>query len=153
MAIADSVRELLAPVIESSSARLYDVEHHGHLLRVLVDADGGIDLAELARLSRAFGRLLDANEVISGRYTLEVSSPGLERPLRTPEHFRGAEGTEVRVKTRRDLDGTRRFVGVLASVCADGVVLSCDDGSSRRLGFDDIASARTVFVWSSNGDA
>ena len=149
MAIANRVRELVAPVVEATSARLYDVEHHGHTVRVVVDSDGGIDLEALARLSRVMSRILDDHEVMSGRYTLEVSSPGLERPLRTLEHFRSAEGSVVRIKTGPEFDGPRRITGVLESVQDGEVRVRCEDGSSQRVGLSDVASARTTFEWGS----
>jgi len=147
MAIVDRVRELAVPLVQAASADLYDVEHHGGTVRVLIDADGGVDIEALARLSRSLGRALEEHDVIGGRYTLEVSSPGLERPLRTPDHFRRAAGSEVRIKTRPGFDGPRRLIGVLEAVADDGVDLRGDDGLLSRIAFDQLASARTVFEW------
>ena len=149
MAIVDRVRELVAPLAEAASVDLYDVEHHGGTVRVLIDADGGVDLDALARLSRSVGRALDERDLIGSRYTLEVSSPGLERPLRTPDHFRRAAGAEVRLKTRPGFDGPRRLVGVLEAVGDDGVALRGDDGHLCRVAYEQLASARTVFEWGS----
>ncbi len=147
MAIVDRVREIVAGVVEAASVDLYDVEHHGATVRVLVDAEGGIDLATIARLSRSLSRALDKHDPIDGRYTLEVSSPGLERPLRTPEHFSGAVGVRVRLKTGSGFDGPRRLSGVLETVSGDGVQLRSDDGPTLSVGYGDIAKARTVFDW------
>lgn len=156
-AAAERIRDLVAPLVSAESARLYDVEHNGGVLRVLVDADGGIGLDAITRLARAIGRELDEHDPIPGRYTLEVSSPGLERRLRTPEHFRGAVGAPVKVKTVGDFDGPRRVAGVLAGADDDGVEIqeaATGDspevgpaGASRRLGYDEISWARTVFEW------
>ena len=155
-AAAERVRDLAAPLVEAESARLYDVEHNGGVLRVLVDADGGIGLDAITRLARAIGRELDEHDPIPGRYTLEVSSPGLERRLRTPEHFRGAVGARVKVKTVGDFDGPRRVAGVLAGADDDGVEIreaaagdgaEVSAGADLRLGYDEIAWARTVFEW------
>ncbi len=147
MATVDRVRELVAPLAEAVSVDLYDVEHHGGVVRVLVDADGGIALDVIARLSRLISRALDAHDPIPGRYTLEVSSPGLERPLRTPDHFRRAAGSAVRVKTLAGFDGPRRITGVLEAVTDGGVDLRDADGEVCRIGFDQVVSARTVFEW------
>ena len=147
MAITDRVRELVAPLAEAASVDLYDVEHNGGTVRVLVDNDGGIDLGAIARLARSVSRALDEHDLIPGRYTLEVSSPGLERPLRTLDHFRRAAGSEVRVKTRPGFEGPRRLTGVLEAVADDGFDLRGDDGQVSRIAFEQLASARTVFEW------
>ncbi len=147
MAIVDRVRELVAPLAEAASVDLYDVEHHGAMVRVLVDSDAGVDVDALARLSRSLSRALDEQDLIDGRYTLEVSSPGLERPLRTADHFRRAAGAEVKVKTRPDFDGPRRLTGVVEAVADDGVDLREGDGRVSRIAFEQMASARTVFEW------
>ena len=147
MAIADRVRELVTPLAQAASVDLYDVEHHGGMVRVLVDSDTGVDLAVLARLSRSVSRALDEHDLIDGRYTLEVSSPGLERPLRTPDHFRRAAGAEVKVKTLPGFDGPRRLTGVLEAVADDGVDLRGEDGQVSHVAFEQLASARTVFEW------
>ena len=147
MATADRVRELVTPLAEAASVDLYDVEHHGGTVRILVDSDGGVDLDALARLSRSVGRALDEHDLMDGRYTLEVSSPGLERPLRTPDHFRRAAGSEVKVKTLPEFDGPRRLTGVLEAVADDGVDLREPDGQVSRIAFEHLASARTVFEW------
>ena len=149
MAIVDRVRELVAPLAEAASVDLYDVEHHGGVLRVLVDAEGGIGLDAIARLSRSVSHALDEQDFIPGRYTLEVSSPGLERPLRTLEHFRRAAGSEVKVKTLAGFDGPRRMTGTLEGVADDGVELRSRDGETRRIAYEQLASARTVFEWGS----
>ena len=149
MAIVDRVRELVAPLAEAASVDLYDVEHNGAVVRVLVDADGGISLDAIAGLSRSISRALDQHDLVPGRYTLEVSSPGLERPLRTPEHFRRAAGCEVRVKTRPSFEGPRRLTGILEDVADDGVDLRGADGEVCRIAYEQLASARTVFEWGS----
>ncbi len=149
--VVDRVQELVAPVVEALDLHLYDITQAGGVLRVAVQREGGVDLEAIAAATRAINRALDeADEagqvVIDGRYTLEVSSPGLERPLRTVEHFRGALDGPVRVKTRVDVDGERRFGGELVEVDDDAITLRTSEGE-RRLAYDDIDSARTVFEW------
>ncbi|MCQ3808469.1 MAG: ribosome maturation factor RimP [Acidimicrobiaceae bacterium] len=146
MVIVDRVRELVISVVDAESADLYDVEHNGGVLRVLVDAEGGIGIDDLKRISRALGRRLDEVDLMPGRYTLEVSSPGLERPLRTPEHFRGAVGERIKVKTMPTAAGSRRLAGALLTA-DDGCFDIDSDGQRHRLRYDEVARARTVFDW------
>lgn len=146
MAIVDRVRELVIPIVEAESVNLYDVEHNGGVLRVLVDTDGGIGIDEIKRISRAVSRRLDEADPMPGRYTLEVSSPGLERPLRTPYHFRCAVGEDVKVKTMPTPDGARRLKGTLVSADDGGFDLQTDQGRCR-LRYEEVSQARTVFVW------
>lgn len=146
MAIVDRVRELVSPVVEAEGVELYDVEHNGGVLRVYVDADDGVDIDVIKRISRGVSILLDEADPIPGRYTLEVSSPGLERTLRTPNHFRDAVGAEVKVKTFPDVDGERRITGELVAADDQGFDLKTD-GGLRRVTYDHVSKARTVFVW------
>ena len=145
--VADRVHDLVAPVVEALGLRLYDLTQSGGVLRITVDRDGGVDLEAIAAATRAVSRALDEAEeegrvVIDGRYTLEVSSPGLERTLRTIEHFSGAVGSAVKVKTSVEIDGERRFEGELVAVDDDGITVG-----ERRIAHDEIESARTVFEW------
>ncbi len=147
MTTVDRVRAAVQPLADERGLELYDVETHQGGVRVLVDREGGIDIDALAELTRAVNRVLDEIDPSAGRYTLEVSSPGLERPLRRPEHFAGAVGSKVTVKTVPGTEGDRRVAGDLVAADADGVTIHPEDGEDRRLGYDEIAAARTVFDW------
>ncbi len=150
MDTAERVRDLVAPLVAEAGADLYDVEFAGGVLRISVDRAGGVDLQVIGRLTRAVSALLDERDPVAGHYTLEVSSPGLERPLRTPEHFARAVGDAVVVKTRPGVEGERRVRGTLVAADAEGIVLRPDDAgddAERRLPFTDIERARTVFEW------
>ena len=145
--VADRVAELVEPLLDGTRHELYDVVLAGATLRVLVA--GGADLDELARLTREISALLDEVDPIPDRYTLEVSSPGLERTLRTPRHFAGAIGEKVKVKTTSAAEGgDRRADGVLIAADDDGFVVDTGTGE-RRLSYGDIDKARTVFEWGS----
>ena len=146
MAIVDRVRELVTPVVEAESVDLYDVEHNGGVLRVLVDVEGGIGIDDLKRISRAVSRRLDETDPMPGRYTLEVSSPGLERPLRTPEHFRRAVGESIKVKTMPTPEGARRLEGTLLGADEGGFDIETDEDQCR-VRYDEVSKARTVFDW------
>ena len=98
------------------------------------------------------GRELDHDDPVPGHYTLEVSTPGLERPLRTADHFRRAIGSEVKVKTHPQVDGDRRIEGTVTTADDDTCTITGVDGSPRTLRYDEIERARTVFVWGPSDD-
>jgi ribosome maturation factor RimP len=143
----DRIRGLVAPLVESADLALYDLELAGGVLTVLVDAPGGAGIDAISRLARAVSRTLDEHDPIEGRYTLEVSSPGLERPLRTPAHFTGAVGSTVKVKTRPGVEGDRRVEGTVTAADDTSVTVRDVDGVDRTLVYDDIERARTTFQW------
>lgn len=147
--VADRVAAIVAPTVESLGLDLYDVEHTGAAVRVLVDREGGVDLEAVTAATRALSRALDEADPIDGHYTLEVSSPGLERPLRRPEHFATAarNGDVVRVKTKPGVEGERRVEGTVAAAGPDDVTLRLPDGATRTLRYDEIERARTTFEW------
>jgi ribosome maturation factor RimP len=150
MATAERIAELVAPFVEEAGVELYDVEFTGGTLRISVDRPGGVDMAVIGSLTRSISRLIDDTDPIGGRFTLEVSSPGLERPLRTPEHFANAIGEVVTVKLRAGVEGDRRAAGTLSEVHPDGFTVTALDaptGTGRRMAFDDVERARTVFEW------
>lgn len=146
MAVVDRVRELVAPVVADVGAELYDIEFNGGVLRILVDAEGGIDIDAIKTISRSSSRVLDEADPIPGRYTLEVSSPGLERPLRTQAHYARAIGETVKIKTFAEVDGSRRFSGSLVGADENGFVLEID-GDTQSFAYDNVSKARTVFEW------
>jgi ribosome maturation factor RimP len=146
MAIIDRVRELVLPIVEGESVELYDIEQSGAVLRISVDHPDGISIDVIKRISRSVSHLFDELDPIPGRYTLEVSSPGLERQLRTPDHFHRAIGSDVKIKTRPDYAGERRIQGPLVAADDGGFEITVE-GESRRLSYDDVIKARTVFEW------
>lgn len=152
MATIERVEAVVSPLLEPHGLHLYDLELAGLTLRVLVDRPGGVDLDVLAQVTRELSSALDAHDPMPGRYTLEVSSPGLERPLRRPGHFAAAVGTRIRVKTHPGVEGDRRLEGLLLAADDEGIAVEVD-GGSRRLRHDEIERARTVFEWGSTGGA
>lgn len=148
MAKTDLVRSMVEPLAEAAGARVYDVTMNGGKLVVALTRDEGIDLETLTDVSRQLNVRLDEEDPIGGSYTLEVTSPGLERTLRTPEHFAGAIGSEVTVRTKPHVEGERRVRGVLRHADDRTVTVTLeDDGGDRQLLYDDIERARTVFHW------
>lgn len=143
MAVVDEVRTLVEPLVEGDGIELVEVEHGPGLLRITLDREGGIDLEAITAASERISAALDARDPIpGGRYTLEVTSPGLERPLRTPAHLRRFVGTEIKVKTNPGVEGDRRIDGLLSEADDDGIVVA-----GRRLAYSEIERARTVFEW------
>ena len=147
MSVTDRVRELVEPLVTANGLELVDVEHGPGLLRIYLDREGGIDLETITRYSEQISDLLDVHDPVPGRYTLEVSSPGLERPLKAPAHFRRFVGTVVNVKTRSHVEGERRFQGTLTDAGDDTITVSVPGGEPRTLRYDDIEKAKTVFEW------
>ncbi len=146
------VEELFAtlePVVGAAGLDLVDVELRSGVLLVTVDRDGGVDLGDLTAANRAISAELDDRDPIPGRYTLEVSSPGVERTLRTPAHFARAVGETVSVKTRPQVPGERRLRGRLVTSDDEGIQLAVHDRADGpvRLAYSEIDRARTIFEW------
>ena len=146
-AVAERVQQLIEPVVVARGLELVDVEYNGGRLVVTLDSDGGVGTDDLADASRTISRVLDTEDPVPSRYTLEVSSPGLERSLRRPAHFQRAIGATVRIKTRPDVDGERRLDGQIISADDVAVTVETADSTTRTLAYGQIARARTVFEW------
>lgn len=152
MGALEEVRDLAEAVTARRSLLLWDVEMGGQpgrsVVRVFVDsAAGKVDLDTVAEVSEEISRGLDLKDPIAGRYTLEVSSPGLERALKSPKHFELCVGQKVVVKTtERLVGGSHRIEGTIADTSGDAVRLDLDD-DDVEVPFDRIKSARTVFEW------
>ncbi len=142
-----TVEEIADRVAADAGLTLYDVERQGGTLVILLDRPGGVDVDALATASRSISSQLDEAGLLPATTTLEVSSPGLERKLRTPAHFLGAVGSRVTVSLDEELDGQRRFLGTLSAVDGDDLVLTLDDGTARTVAMDRVDRARTVFEW------
>jgi ribosome maturation factor RimP len=124
-AIIKKAEAILEPLLETEGLSLVDIslawEHGGCILRVLIDKKQGITLDDCALVSREFGQLLDVENIIPTSYRLEVSSPGLDRPLKKEADFITYTGRRVRIKTRDPVLGRRNFKGDLIG-CAEGKV-------------------------------
>ena len=150
METAERIRVLVAPLIETVDAELYDIEFTDGVLRITVDRPGGVDMGVIGRLSRDISRLIDEEDPIPGHFTLEVSSPGLERALRTPDHFARSVGERITLKTRAGVPGDRRATATIVSADADGITVQPVDappGQTRTLAYDDLERVRTIFEW------
>jgi ribosome maturation factor RimP len=145
--ITDRVRELVEPLLTDRQLELVDVELGGGQLRLTVDRPGGVDLEAIGDATRVVSRALDEHDPVPGRYTLEVSSPGLERNLRTPAQFARAVGERVAVKVLATAEGDRRISGELLAAGDDSLVVRVDDGTEHHIAYDEVERARTVFEW------
>ena len=145
--VVEKVEFLLREAVEEQGMELVHVQfltqQQSPLLRVYIDKPGGITLEDCQTVSRQASVLLDVEDIISDRYVLEVSSPGLDRPLFRVEDYLRFSGREVRLVTREKIDSRRRFTGFIENL-HDGVVrLSCQD-KTYQIPFGMIAKANLV---------
>ena len=145
--LRDTLVALLQPVVEGLGYVLWELEfvpgRGSALLRLYIDSPDGITVDDCERVSRAVSEVLDAEDPVPGHYTLEVSSPGLDRPLKKlPDYVRFA-GEEAQVNLREPADGARRWKGTLRGV-ADGNVLLETATGTRTIPFDAIDRCRLV---------
>lgn len=146
----DALFDLLASTVRALGLELVDAEVRVGFVRVILDREGGVDVDEIAEATRAISRALDDHDPQPGRrYTLEVSSPGVERPLREPRQFIKAVGETVTVRTATGGQGERRLKGKLVAADEGGFTLEGEGlpGASRRFSYAEIERARTVFEW------
>jgi ribosome maturation factor RimP len=140
--VTDIVAELAAPAVAEQGCELWDVEYVREagqwFLRLYLDKEGGIDILDCEAVSRKVSDLLDEADPIEGSYTFEVSSAGLERALKKPEHFAACMGQEVDVKLYRAMDGTKEHTGILegyedGAVTVNGKTFEKKDVAAVRL--------------------
>lgn len=150
MGPAEAIRDLLDPPLAAAGLELWDVEVTPHVVRVLVDRPGGIDLDGLSAATAVVSPLLDERPELAppDRYELEVSSPGVERTLRTSEHRRRYVGQEVSVKTTAAVAGARRLQGTLLAA-DDATITVAPEGAAEPVvvPVELIARTRTVLAW------
>lgn len=144
----EELTELLAPVVADLGLECLGVEYspsHGNsLVRIYIDAaDRPVTVDDCELVSRQVSATLDVNDPIQGRYTLEVSSPGLDRPLYTPAHFARFAGETAKVEVNLPIDGRRRFQGPIRAVEDETVVLE-QDGTLVRIAHANIHKAKLV---------
>ncbi|HAN08913.1 MAG TPA: ribosome maturation factor RimP [Acidimicrobiaceae bacterium] len=147
MSETDKILQLVAPIVSDAGYELYDVQRNDSTLSVLVQGLDGVSIDELTNLSRAVSALLDEHDPIPGRYTLEVSSPGVERRLRNIDHFASAVGEQVHIRTFPGPDGRRRIAGLLKFVDSDMITVEDPESGVCLVRFDEIEKARTIFAW------
>jgi ribosome maturation factor RimP len=162
MSSIQSIRELSEPLLAGAGLQLWDVEMAKGVVRILVDREGGVDLDTITRASQALSGLFDDHPEVApaGAYQLEVSSPGVERTLRTVEQYRRYIGELVSIKLTAAVEGQRRWRGTLLAAGAEGVTIAPEVGATPVPGggadgyedtvsirYDQIERTRTVLVW------
>jgi ribosome maturation factor RimP len=146
------IHDLAAPCADELGVELEEVEVRGQRgsrkVRLVVHAEHGLDVDVIARVSRRVGEALDEQDVVEGGYTLEVTSPGADRPLRTARDFARNRGREVRITRRADADvtGGRETVGTLTAVDEDEVRLEVD-GAEVTIPIGDVDHGKVVLPW------
>jgi len=144
------ILEEVETLLEASEFEVVDVTTEGSkrglVVRVLVDKEDGVSLEDCARVSRALGDHFDARGTLSSRYVLEVSSPGVDRPLRRPEHYQRFLGETARVTTHEKTDGRHTHVGVLVGFDAerDELTLDLSEGDSLVIPLGAVKKARLM---------
>ncbi len=144
--ITDKVQSFLQTLLPSLGLELFEVqfrrEGHGWVLRVFIDAEAGVTLNHCSDVSRELSHYLDVEDCIDHAYQLEVSSPGLERPLRSAGDFVRFLGKKARVKLHNQMEERKVLEGVIEAVHEDLIHLKLDDGSSVQFSFEMINKAR-----------
>jgi ribosome maturation factor RimP len=143
------IDELLKPGAEALGYELVAVELSGgdvSIVRVYIDGPNGVTVTDCAKASRQFSAIMDVEDPISNRYTLEVSSPGLDRPLAKPAHFIEVVGNDVKIKMATLVDGRRRFTGTLVEANDEFAVVEVD-GEQTELLYTEMDRARLVPVY------
>ena len=141
--------ELILPIVEANQFQLVDVEYvkegSNWYLRAYIDKPGGITVDDCEVVSRALGDLLDKNDFIDEAYILEVSSPGLGRPLKKEKDFKRSLGQEIEVRTYRAIDRQKEFTGILKSYEKDGFTIELENGEEMEFAKSDVALVRLAF--------
>lgn len=141
------LNEIIQPLVEDLGYEFVGLEYTSaakhSVLRIYIDHEKGVDVEDCATVSREVAAIMDVKDPIKSQYNLEVSSPGLERPLFTAAHYREFIDYLVKINLYGPLDGRRKFEGPIVAVSEDGVTLE-QDGVEVILDFDNIAKARLV---------
>jgi ribosome maturation factor RimP len=142
-----STKETIVNILNDCGVDLYDIEtlseNERKIFRIYITSKDGINLDKCSEVTKILSPILDLEPPVSGEYTLEVSSPGIERPLRKNEHYTGSIGEMLKVK----LINTDKIIGKLESFEDGKITLVEDDGEVSVISLDDIDKARTYYKW------
>ncbi len=142
----EKVRGIAKPIVDSLGYELIDVEYlaggNRAKLRLFIDKEGGVTLDDCEKASRYVGYALDVEDPMTTSYVLEVSSPGLDRPLKKPSDYERYKGRLVKIKTKVPVNGQMLFVGRLSGIINEKVEIKLDGEKSLSISLDDISLAR-----------
>jgi ribosome maturation factor RimP len=142
-----SLRQSIEDILKSCNVELYDTEtvteNEKKIFRIYIMQEGGVGLDKCAEVTNILSPILDLDPPVNGAYTLEVSSPGIERALKTHRHFACSIGEMVKIK----LINTDKIIGKLEKVSEEEIVVVEEDGQKSVIPFDEIDKARTYFQW------
>tara|TARA_B100000214_G_scaffold327978_1_gene266829 strand:+ start:119 stop:610 length:492 start_codon:yes stop_codon:yes gene_type:complete len=150
MAITQKVNEIVEALLLPLEFELYDIELNGGILKVTINSKSGVSIDELVDINRNISAELDKQDLIQNKYTLEVSSPGLERKLRKKDHYLGAINERISVKLGSHVEGERRYEGMLVNINKEILTIEDDKGTKDEINLNDVTSAKTVFKWEKN---
>lgn len=144
----ERVQRLLEPTISSLGYELLGVEYlsqgkHSRL-RIYIDGPNGIGLEDCTKVSHQASGVLDVEDPIKGQYALEVSSPGLDRPLFKPDHYAAYVGEQVKLRTRLPVNGQRNFTGKITAVEQDVIYIGMENGEELKIACDEIEQANLI---------
>ena len=142
--IISNIKELLEPILYENNLELFEIEFKASgnkgILRIFIDKADGVTIDDCTQVSRELGTLLDVHEIVPGSYTLEVSSPGLTRPLRKPSDYIKYKGKTVKIKTIEDIDDRNVFMGKLIDFVDETVSIQAK-GANYLIPYDKIEKA------------
>jgi ribosome maturation factor RimP len=145
--MSDQLSELIQPVVEAMGCELWGIEQlsmgRHSTIKIYIDAEKGIDIEDCAKISRQVSSLLDVEDPVNGEYTLEVSSPGLDRRLFKIDHYAAFIGSEVRIRLKRPYEGRRKYSGQLRGIEGDEIILGYQD-EEIMFPFEEIERANVV---------
>ncbi|MDP3790352.1 MAG: ribosome maturation factor RimP [Candidatus Omnitrophota bacterium] len=147
--IIDKIKVIISNILQRNGIELIDItyrrESGGNVLRISADTENGITIGECAKMNEVISEALDESNIIEDKYILEVSSPGLDRPLKTKNDFLRAKGKKIRVHTYMPIDNKKEFIGNLEDANEKEASVLTDSGTRVSISFDKISSARLDF--------
>jgi ribosome maturation factor RimP len=149
--LASKIEEVAKRVVESEGLELVDVEVKGggnnRLVRIAIDKPEGVTHGDCELVSQQVGTILDVEDIVPGRYTLEVSSPGVERKLMKPQDYERFQGKKARITLREAVEGRKNWEGTLAGFAGDAVTVETEPGKTRQFPLSQIQKANLKFEW------